>query len=251
MSQERIEDSKNTPWWGEHEQRYIEALPYIRSDMQVLDIACGNGFGTYKLFKKGAHKVIGGDISDEALNYCVNKYKKDLSSEVFQFRKLDATNLEFEDATFDIITSFETIEHIKDYKKVVSEFHRVLKKGGVLLLSTPNIIISSPSGVIVNPYHIQEFSYSELHDLLSAAFPECKIGGQKYIRYHKIKSFIAPHIEKFLYLRGVRKLPLPVKNRVLQAMGAPQFYPVSSDYEITYEKERALKCLTLFALCRK
>jgi ubiquinone/menaquinone biosynthesis C-methylase UbiE len=69
MSQERIDDSADSPWWGEHENRYDEALKYIGNGITILDIACGTGFGTYKLYKDGLNHVTGGDISEEALVY--------------------------------------------------------------------------------------------------------------------------------------------------------------------------------------
>ena len=67
MSSERQEQNKNTPWWGEHVHRYNTTLQYILSSDKVLDIACGNGFGSYILSQKTNNIVIGGDISKETV----------------------------------------------------------------------------------------------------------------------------------------------------------------------------------------
>lgn len=250
MSQERIEDSIDTPWWGEHDQRYVEALKHIDENFTVLDIACGNGFGTYKLFNQARNLVIGGDINDDALHYCRDKYQRYLKKDVFDFRKLDATALDFGDNTFDAIVSFETIEHIKDYNKVITEFKRVLKSGGILLLSTPNISISSPDGIIVNPYHVKEFTYDELKVLLSS-FSTCSIGGQQYIRYKNKNSKLAFWTEWFFYQRGIRRLSTSLKNGIMKILGVSKFYPTSDDYEIVWPHDQVIKCLTFFVICRK
>lgn len=250
MSLERIEDSIDTPWWGEHDQRYVEALKYIGNNFAILDIACGNGFGTFKLFRQTQNVVIGGDVSDDALLYCKNKYQQYLKEDTFDFRKLDATALDFSDNTFDAIVSFETIEHIADYNKVIIEFKRVLKPGGILLLSTPNRAVSSPDGIIVNPYHVKEFTYDELNSLLSL-FSTHSIGGQQYVRYKNKNSGFAFLVERFLYLRGIRRLSTGIKNSIMRFFGIPNFYPVSNDYEIIWSFEEVMKCLTFFAICKK
>jgi ubiquinone/menaquinone biosynthesis C-methylase UbiE len=251
MSSERLEDNVDSPWWGEHIHRYDYTLNLIKDGSCLLDIACGTGFGTFKLFKNGANSVTGGDVSQDALDYCKHKYSTYLKENKFEFRYTDATKLDFRDNTFDAIISFETLEHIPDYKKVISEFHRVLKPDGLLILSTPNRDVSSPDGIIRNPYHTQEFTFSELKGLLSDVFQEVKLGGQKYVRYDLKSRPIAHLIEKFFYLRGIRKLGLGFKNAVMKLFGIPVFYPVSTDYDIKFSAEDIKVCLTLFAICRK
>ena len=68
---------------------------------------------------------------------------------------------------------------------MVIEFYRTLKNGGIAFISTPNYIINSPTGVIINPFHTQEFTLDELSDLLNNTFDDVKIYGQKYARYNK------------------------------------------------------------------
>jgi ubiquinone/menaquinone biosynthesis C-methylase UbiE len=251
MSLERIEDSADTPWWGEHVQRYDQAITYVQKNSRVLDLACGNGFGTMKLVESGAQLVIGGDVSEEALTHCTQKYQHQIRQNQFEFRKLDATKLDVEDSFFDLVVSFETIEHIDDYQSAVKEFWRILKPGGKLILSTPNQKVSSPDGIIVNPYHLKEFELSELTTLLSGHFGQCVIGGQRFIRYDNQHHSIAPVLEKILYQRGVRKLSLPIRNSMMRAVGVRQLYPEPGDFQITYDQEQIEKCLTFFAVCTK
>ncbi len=118
-------------------------------------------------------------------------------------------------------------------------------------MSTPNQIISSPNGTIVNPFHVKEFTYTELLQVLMKEFSSVNIGGQQYVRYLIYKSKWAPFLEALLLQRGIRKLGLPVRNALMQQAGVPQLYPQPSDYMITYEEKQVLKCPTFFAVCRK
>ena len=164
--------------------RYNEALLYINRDDIVLDIACGTGFGTDIIAGKTRGKVIGGDIAANAIEECRSRWSKGN----LEFRVLDGTKLDFPDQFFNKIVSFETIEHTGQYRKMVAEFARVLKPGGELILSTPNREVSSPDGVIVNPFHIQEFTYDELKQILEASFSRVELTGQRYNRYDKRSS---------------------------------------------------------------
>lgn len=251
MALERIEDSTETPWWGEHIHRYEVATTYVEQRMKILDLACGNGFGTAKLFQYGGVSVIGGDISQEAVNYCVLKYSQSIRTGKLEFRKMDATRLDFEDAAFDMVVSFETLEHVQQAEQVIREFCRVLRPNGILLLSTPNRIVSSPNGIVENPYHMKEFSYDELQQLLGKQFSKLKLGGQRYVRYSDGRKWFARMVERALYQRGIRKLSLRIQNGIMRAFGVAQMYPQSRDFEITYNKEDVLHCATLFAVCSK
>jgi len=79
---------------------------------------------------------------------------------------IDGTNLNFKDSSFDVIISFETIEHIKHYDKFLSELKRVLKPNGVLIMSTPNYIRE----LIKNKYHVSNMSFKKFRQVLSKYF---------------------------------------------------------------------------------
>lgn len=251
MASERQEHTTVSPWWGEHVHRYDAAAAYIRgSDAVMLDIACGNGFGTALLAEHTSRTVTGGDISEEAIAACRDYYK---TNGKVDFRVMDATQLPFSDGHFDLLVSFETIEHTTAYREMAAELARVLAQNGTLVISTPNILVNSPTGIVTNPYHTQEFTYEELKDILEAQFGNVIIYGQRYIRYKNssLRARLAAAAEKILYIRGVRKLPLSIQNGIMRLLGEKGMYPLRTEYEMTADKNELLKCKTFFAVCRK
>lgn len=248
MSSERQENSPDNPWWGEHVHRYEVALAYLSPGSRILDIACGSGFGSYLFAEKG-HNVIAADLSEETILQC----KKDFQHPQLNYVVADATKLPFPDEHFDAVVSFETIEHTTQYTEVLSEFKRVTKRNGLILISTPNILINSPDGVVRNPYHTQEWNYKQLSEILKAAYPEVKIYGQAYQRYSNrsgLKNKLAQFTENFLYLRGVRKLPLRIQNVIIRSLIGKPMYPLAEDYTMVSELKEINFCKTFFAVCR-
>ena len=79
--------------------------------------------------------------------------------------------MKFPNASFDVVISSENLEHLQYPAKNISEIRRVLKKGGILLLGTPNKEVSSPGQEkSPNPFHIKEYTYEELESLLRKHF---------------------------------------------------------------------------------
>jgi ubiquinone/menaquinone biosynthesis C-methylase UbiE len=158
----------------EHMTRYIFASQFVK-DKEILDIACGSGYGSDYILKSGAKKVTGVDISGEAIDYCKEKYiHKNLN-----FMQGDATKIPLDDHCVDIIISFETIEHIgeESQKKFMEEIKRVLRANGMLIMSTPNVMIS-PQG---NPFHVKELTLNEFKSVLSKNFSKIKVFFQENI----------------------------------------------------------------------
>lgn len=153
----------------EHIHRYILAIE-IAKDKDVLDIACGEGYGS-NLLSKVARTVVGIDIDKKTINEAEYKYKTNNLS----FVQCEATKLLFDNNTFDVIVCFETIEHIKEYEKLIAELKRVLKKDGLLILSTPNKRTFSDQRNHKNPFHIKEFYFDEFTYLLSSYFKNHEI----------------------------------------------------------------------------
>jgi len=116
-----------------HSARYTFALTYVR-DLLVADIACGLGYGCRILKEGGAKRVIGIDASQDAIAYARSKH----SVEGTVFHVADATLVPLASGSVDTITSFETIEHISNTMGLFSEFRRVLKARGKLIISSPN-----------------------------------------------------------------------------------------------------------------
>lgn len=145
----------------EHLHRYALACEFAPGSV-VLDIASGEGYGSGLLAKK-AEKVIGVDISREAVEHACLKYK---GQNNLEFRRGACTDIPCEDNMFDLVVSFETIEHVTEHEKMLAEVSRVLKASGTLLISTPNKEIYSDP----NEFHLKELNFSEFSELLKRHF---------------------------------------------------------------------------------
>ncbi len=250
MSSERQLINKKTPWWGEHVYRYDYVLKNTNRGLVILDLACGTGYGSNMLCDNSNNIVIGGDISDESLHIANREFKK----VNLTFEKIDGTCISYPDNYFDVITSFETIEHLTDYKKLINEFYRVLKPGGKLYLSTPNSLITSPNGVIKNKFHVQEFNSKELQIILSGSFAKINLKGQNYTRYinkNSIRHSIAKMVEAFFYLRGVRKIPIKIQDFIMRILINKNQYPEISDFNLFEDITKINSSFVLFAECEK
>ena len=168
-----IPDQRMSAFWlKQHIGRYVFAAQFVNGT--ILDIACGNGYGSSYLIHKGAKTVVGGDYSGEAIEYARCHYSKD----GLYFLRLDAQQLPFRDNSFDVIVSLETIEHLEKYKDFLQDCRRVLKEDGIFVCSTPNANASFGSR---DPYHFREFSVDELHEQVARYFAEVKLYGQDFL----------------------------------------------------------------------
>ncbi|MGA9117672.1 MAG: class I SAM-dependent methyltransferase [Bacteroidota bacterium] len=154
-----------------HRQVYRFMAQFVQG-REVLDVGCGTGYGSHHLLQSGAARVTGIDYSPQAVAYARRTFP---DSRLF-FEQMDAGHLVFADASFDVVCSSENIEHLPDPEANAAEMRRVLRRGGILLLGTPNKEISSPdSGKSPNPFHLREFTYAELEGLLRRHFASVHI----------------------------------------------------------------------------
>jgi ubiquinone/menaquinone biosynthesis C-methylase UbiE len=136
---------------------------------------------------------------------------------------------------------------------MLSEFKRVLKPGGILFLSTPNQQITSPNGSIKNPYHTQEFSFDQLKELLQI-FSAVDIKGQKFVKFDKggLRNKRNKILINFLLMRGIRKIPFYIKEKIAKALTNQTLYPTENDFLLVdSEKDIRNRCPVLFAICKK
>ena len=152
--------------------RYAWATQFAK-ERTILDAACGSGYGSNYLREQGARMVIGGDASQEAIEYATKHYAKD----GLEFRLLDVQKLPFPDKYFDAIVSFETIEHLPRIEDFFSECRRVLKDNGMLICSTPNTRTASPDSKPKARYHVRELYPEEFAALLAKHFKEITLYG--------------------------------------------------------------------------
>ncbi|MEO5947350.1 MAG: class I SAM-dependent methyltransferase [Chitinophagaceae bacterium] len=165
----------------EHLHRYSIALSYA-INKRILDIACGEGYGVNLLSKKAKH-VLGIDIDASTIRQAQNKY----TANNIEFRVGSILNIPSEDNSFDVITCFETLEHVEKHEMLIKELKRVLTPEGLLIISTPEKGNNSKSYISKNPYHKKELNKIELNNLLSYYF--------NYLKFYSQSSFIASHIE--------------------------------------------------------
>lgn len=161
--------------WYEHYHRYAVAVPVVRG-RRVLDCACGEGYGSW-LLSSTADSVVGVDVSAEAVDHACATYKSDQLT----FQRADAAALPFADAAFDVIVSFETIEHLHCQREMLAEFRRVLDPSGVLIISSPDRRTYSDERDYENEFHVAELYKDEFETLLKEQFAAIRLLGQKLV----------------------------------------------------------------------
>lgn len=160
--------------WYEHWHRYHFAAHFV-AGAEVLDIACGAGYGS-ALLARHAARVTGADLSPQAVNHARAQYA---GVPNLEFRQADCADLPFAGATFDAVVSFETIEHIAAQEAFLDEVCRVLRPGGRLILSCPNKVEYSDRRDYVNEFHVRELYRDQLATLLAPRFPHLAWFGQR------------------------------------------------------------------------
>jgi 2-polyprenyl-3-methyl-5-hydroxy-6-metoxy-1,4-benzoquinol methylase len=152
-----------------HIDRYKFASKYVKNKL-VADIACGTGYGTRVVLEDGkALKCIGVDIDEKAVLYAKKKHTVKGS----EFICSSAENVHLESESFDVIVSFETLEHVHDETVLLGEFYRLLKPNGLLIISTPNEWPLS-----IAKYHTKEYDLEEFEKVLKTKFEIQKMYNQ-------------------------------------------------------------------------
>jgi ubiquinone/menaquinone biosynthesis C-methylase UbiE len=162
--------------WHEHWHRYLFAQRLAPGKV-VLDVACGEGYGSAFMAKQGA-TVIGVDVDAAAIGHAKSRYS---NIPGLSFSQGSATKLPLADASIDMIVSFETLEHLAEQEEMLAEFRRVLRPDGFLVMSSPNRPIYSDAMNHRNEYHVRELDRDELAELLKPHFPVVRWYGQRLV----------------------------------------------------------------------
>ena len=191
---------------------YKEAAKIISGT--VLEVGSGEGYGIMELAPKAEHYI------------AVDKYNTDISDELNEANNITFIQLEvpplkgIEDNSVDFVVTFQVIEHIEDDERFLQEIHRVLKPGGKVILTTPNVIMS----LTRNPWHTREYNPEQMGEVLKSSFDNYELkgvfGNDKIMDYYnknkesvrKIRRFDILNMQYWLP-RWMLQIPYDILNR--------------------------------------
>ena len=233
---------------------YVEAAKIVSG--KVLEIGTGSGYGI-EVIASNTDKFVTIDKfeSDVASN------KELLGDNDVEFMQMNVPPLKgIEDNSFDYVITFQVIEHIKDDNEFVKEVYRVLKPGGKLIVSTPNIKMS----ITRNPWHIREYTVPEFTALLGKQFPKVEplgvFGNHKVMDYYNENKKSVEKITKFdifnfqyILPRWILQIPYDILNRINRRKLLTENTSLVSGIEMDdYFIDKATdKCFDLFYVATK
>jgi len=147
------DDDSNNVTYQRCQFAYEYAIPVIKGK-KVLDVGCGNAYGT-ALMAGDAQQITGVDYDQETIGENRQKYAAVAN---LDFMQGAVPPLPLPDSSYDVVTAFQFIEHIRDRKEFLKECLRVLRPGGVLMVTTPNI----KKSLARNPFHVHEYTFDEM-----------------------------------------------------------------------------------------
>lgn len=227
----------------EHLHRYALARDLVRG-LDVLDVASGEGYGSALLAEMG-RSVIGVDVDAAAVAAASAKYR--LPN--LRYAHGSATALLMPDAAVDAVTSFETLEHLAAHDDMLAEIRRVLRPGGLLIISTPDREEYSARSHYKNPHHVRELDAREFRALLDAHFKNVALLGQRMVFGSAMlpeseASGVLMHRGNFLEIHSAKALPEP-RYLVALCSDGPLPAPPASFFE---EETSSLNLDTVFQI---
>ncbi|MCG8531553.1 MAG: class I SAM-dependent methyltransferase [Desulfovibrionales bacterium] len=155
-----------------HQKAYSRAAE-MADNLKVLDLGCNNGYGTMMMAKR-CTQVVGVDVAAQAVEAATASH----GGPNIEYRVIDGKTLPFGDNAFDLITSFQVIEHVELVEPYLREIRRVLRDTGHVVFTTPNRCIRLEPGMKPwNPFHVREYDAAGLEETLRAAFPSVSVEG--------------------------------------------------------------------------
>ena len=216
-----------------HLKRYLFAAPYGAGKV-VLDAACGVGYGSAELARV-AERVVGIDVDDATITYARSRYR----GGNVEFRTMDVSALSFDDDSFDVVVSFETIEHVDDREAFLREVARVLRPAGTFLVSTPHA--SRTTEAPENPFHRVEYSRADFTSLLSQYFSNIELFGQRRLQTRRYRAL------QRLDVLGLRRR-LAFLRRAAPLVGTAPTEDVSLE-GIAIDRDDLARATELVAVC--
>jgi SAM-dependent methyltransferase len=145
---------------------------------RVLDMACGEGYGS-EVLSRSAASVLGVDGNPEAHEHARLRYVR----ENLRF-EWGAVETYGEPGSFDAVVFLQTIEHVQDPEAVLRHFRSLLSEGGTAYVSTPNVLTLAPEGAAKssNPWHLREYRAEEFRELCASVFDDVELLGLFHAR---------------------------------------------------------------------
>ena len=164
-----------------HLARYNMALQFC-SGKKVLDVACGEGYGSFLISNANSAEVVGVDVDKKS----IEKAKKNFKNSNLKYMVSDAINLsQIQDNYFDVVISYETFEHVKNVDLFLKEVSRVSKNDAIIMITCPNDYFYYEDNES-NPFHFAKYHFNEFKD-------KC----EKYLGKN-VNYFAGMHCEGFL-----------------------------------------------------
>jgi SAM-dependent methyltransferase/chromosome segregation ATPase len=225
--------------WNEHLARYLFAAR-LAGRKRVLDMGCGTGYGAAELARLAA-SVAAFDLFPQAVALARSAYP--LPN--LYFLAASAAAIPFPDASFQLITCFEVIEHVADWQTLLTEAQRLLARGGQFIISTPNKLYYAESREQIgpNPFHVHEFEYEEFREALTAVFPSVTLYLQNHVGGLSFQPVAAPNAQSpDLHLESSQSDPpqahfFVAVCAVARQTGAPAFLHIPSTSNVLRERE--------------
>lgn len=260
-----------------HLVAYEEAAK-LAGGKDVLDIGCNTGYGT-AIVARDSRATTGVDVSAKS----VSAARELNAAPNLRYLAIDGLQLPFQDDAFDLAVSFQVVEHVFTPEAYLREIRRVLKPGGLAILTTPNATIRLYPGMKPwNKFHVREYAAAELRTLLEGTFPSVEIRGlfaepplydiefrrvqrakegtRRQREIEKRTSWKLKHAMKNVARRILPQAAIDAARRVLprgkSSPAAPAVLPesVASRYstaDFYYRTENLDAALDLMAVCRK
>ena len=161
-------------------QRHLVVYEWIAArvaGLRVVDMACGEGYGSDVMSRGGACSVVGVDANPEAHEHAALRY----TGENLRFER-DMVERFAEPC--DVVVFLQTIEHVQNPDGLLERFKTLLGAGGVAYVSTPNVLTLAPPGAdrSGNPWHVYEYRPEEFAALCRAHFGSVRLFGVFHAR---------------------------------------------------------------------
>jgi 2-polyprenyl-3-methyl-5-hydroxy-6-metoxy-1,4-benzoquinol methylase len=220
-------------------QRHLAVYEWIAArvvGLRVLDMACGEGYGS-EVLSRSAASVVGVDANAEAHEHARLRYRR----QNLEFARGMVENYG-EPGSFDVVVFLQTIEHVPDPSAVLEHFRSLLAPGGVAYVSTPNVLTLAPPGQSRsgNPWHVREYRAEEFRALCESVFEQVEL----------LRLF---HARKLRAHEIALRLGWDRVHRALGLTGAfyDRFTPAISTRDFALRAGGLDRALDFLAICRE